>query len=102
DRIEEFSGLFAYHYEAAGQLLEAADCSARAAMWVGSTHSAQAIKHWQKVRTLLQKQPRSDTTDALRIMASAQLAWLRWRERLTADEAKPFINEALTWSRETD
>jgi len=102
DRIDEFSGLFAYHYEAAGQLLEAADYSARAAMWVGSTHSAQAIKHWQKVRTLLQKQPRSAATDELRIMASGQLAWLGWREGLTADEAKPLIGEALTWSRETD
>jgi tetratricopeptide (TPR) repeat protein len=102
DRIDEFSGLFAYHYEAAGQLLEAANYSARAARWVGSTHSAQAIRHWQKVRTLLQKQPRSGSTDALRIMASAQLAWLGWREGLTADEAKPFIDEALTWSRETD
>lgn len=102
DRIDEFSGLFAYHYEAAGQLLEAANYSARAAMWVGSTHSAQAIKHWQKVRTLLQKQPRSGATDELRIMASGQLAWLGWREGLTADEAKQFIDEALTWSRETD
>jgi class 3 adenylate cyclase/tetratricopeptide (TPR) repeat protein len=102
DRIDEFSGLFAYHYEAAGQLLEAANYSARAATWVGSTHSAQAIKHWQKVRTLLQKQPRSEATDEVRIMASGQLAWLGWREGLTADEAKPFIDEALTWSRETD
>src|SRR5207245_5876765 len=76
--------------------------AARAAMWVGSTNSAQAIKHWQKVRSLLQKQPRSHANDALRIMASGQLAWLGWREGLTADEAKPFIDEALAWSRETD
>ena len=102
DRIDEFSGLFAYHYESAGQLLEAANYSARAAMWVGSTHSAQAIKHWHKVRTLLQKQPRSSATDELRIMASGQLAWLGWREGLTLDEAKTFIDEALSWSRETD
>ncbi|GLH78554.1 hypothetical protein SSBR45G_34630 [Bradyrhizobium sp. SSBR45G] len=102
DRIDEFSGLFAYHYEAAGQLGEAANYAARAATWVGSTHSAQAIKHWQKVRTLLQKQARSRATDELRIMASGQLAWLGWREGLTADEGKPFIDEALAWSRETD
>jgi class 3 adenylate cyclase/tetratricopeptide (TPR) repeat protein len=102
DRVDEFSGLLAYHYEAAGQLLEAANYAARAAMWVGSTNSAQAIKHWQKVRSLLQKQPRSHANDALRIMASGQLAWLGWREGLTADEAKPFIDEALAWSRETD
>src|SRR5215475_1919757 len=73
DRVDEFSGLFAYNYEAAGQLLEAANYSARA-----------------------------EATDELRIMASGQLAWLGWREGLTADEAKPFIDEALNWSRETD
>ena len=102
DRIDEFSGLFAYHYEAAGLLLDAANYAARAAVWVGSTNSAQAIKHWQRVRTLLQKQPRSQAHDTLRIMSSSQIAWLGWQEGMTADEAKPFIEEALAWSRETD
>ncbi|CCD84852.1 putative Adenylate cyclase [Bradyrhizobium sp. ORS 285] len=102
DRTDEFSGLIAYHYEAAGHVLQAAKHAARAAIWVGSTHSAQAIKHWGKVRSLLQTQPRCSATDELRIMASGQLAWLGWREGLTANEGKPFIDEALTWSRETD
>src|SRR5262249_54905938 len=70
DRLDEFAGLLAYHYEAAGQSLAAANYAARAAKWVGSTSSGQAIKHWQKVRQLLQAQPRSPEIDALRIMAS--------------------------------
>jgi class 3 adenylate cyclase/tetratricopeptide (TPR) repeat protein len=102
DRLDEFAGLIAHHYEAAGQLREAADYEARAATWVGSTTPAQAIRHWTKVRGLMQNQERSKTNDALRIMASSQIAWLGWREGLTADEAKPFIAEALGWARETD
>lgn len=102
DRLDELSGLLAYHYEAAGQATDSANYAARAAMWVGSTHCAQAIKHWQKVRSLLRDGPRSQSSDALRIMASGQIAWLGWREGLTADEAKPFIEEALGWARDTD
>jgi adenylate cyclase len=102
DRLDEFAGLLAHHYEAAGQLPSAAAYAARAAAWVGSTNPAQAIRHWQKVRSLLQNQPRSEANDTLRIMASGQIAWLGWREGMTADQAKPFLDEALAWSRETD
>jgi adenylate cyclase len=102
DRPGEFAGLIAYHYEAAGDVLNAAQHSARAAAWVGSTSSAQAIKHWEKVRALLRDQPRSGEIDKLRIMASAQISWLGWREGLTAEEAKPFIEESLRWAREID
>jgi class 3 adenylate cyclase len=58
DRLNEFAGLLAYHYEAAGLLADAASYAERAAMWVGSTNPAQAIKHWEQVRVLLQRQPR--------------------------------------------
>ena len=102
DRLDEFAALLAYHFEAAGQALEAANYARRAAMWVGSTNSAQAIKHWQKVRQLLQDQPRSPSNDKLRITANGQIAWLGWREGMTAEAAKPFIEEALRWARETD
>jgi class 3 adenylate cyclase/tetratricopeptide (TPR) repeat protein len=102
ERIDEFSGLLAYHFEAAGQMLEAARYAARAATWVGSTNSAQAIKHWRKVHALQHNQPRSNETDTLRIMANGQIAWLGWREGMTTDEATPLIDEALALSRETD
>lgn len=102
DRLDEFAALLAYHFEAAGQTLHAARYARRAAMWVGSTNSAQAIKHWQTARLLMQDQERSPPNDNLRIMASAQIAWLGWREGMTAEAAKPFIEEALAWARETD
>jgi class 3 adenylate cyclase/tetratricopeptide (TPR) repeat protein len=97
-RLDEFAGLLSYHYEAAGQLLEAAIYSGRAATWIGTTNSVQATKHWHKVRMLLQSQPRSEETDKLRIMANARIVTLGWRAGMTAEEAKPFIDEALSWA----
>jgi class 3 adenylate cyclase/tetratricopeptide (TPR) repeat protein len=102
DRLNEFAGLIAYHFEAAGWLSEAASYEARAAKWVGSTNPAQAIRHWQKVRLLLQHQPRSPANDSQRIMANGQIAWLGWREGMAAEEAQIFLQEALGWARETD
>jgi tetratricopeptide (TPR) repeat protein len=102
ERLNEFAGLLAYHYEAASRLGDAANYAARAAMWVGSTNPAQAIRHWEQVRMLLQHQPRSKDSDSLRIMANGQIAWLGWREGMTAEAAKALLHEALSWARDTD
>jgi adenylate cyclase len=71
-------------------------------MWVGSTNPGQAIKHWEQVRLHLQDQPRSKANDSLRIMANGQIAWLGWREGMTAEAAKALVHEGLGWARETD
>jgi adenylate cyclase len=102
DQLDEYAGLIAYHYESAGQFLDAASHAARAAQWVGSTNSALAIKHWHKVRALLQEQPRSARTDNLRVRAGGQICVLGWREGLTLQEVQPFIDEAMELAGEVD
>ena len=102
DRLDELAGLLAYHYESAGETGVAARHAARAARWVGSTQPAQAIKHWTHVRDLLTDEPRSLEADRLRIMAAAQISWLGWREGMTAEQARPYIEEALRFAREGD
>ncbi|MFI5447547.1 ATP-binding protein [Polaromonas sp. UC242_47] len=102
DQLDEYAGLIAYHYEAAGQLLDAASHAARAAQWVGATNSALAIKHWHKVRALLQNQPRSTASDSLRVRAGGQISVLGWREGLTLQEVQPFIDEATELAGEVD
>ena len=101
-RLDEFSALLSHHHEMAGQSFEAAQYAARAARWVGSNSPALAIRHWRKVRELLQAQFASRGEDALRIMANAQIASLGLREGLRTEEARPFIQEALSWAREAD
>jgi class 3 adenylate cyclase/tetratricopeptide (TPR) repeat protein len=102
ERLNEFAALLSYHFEEAGEIDAAAEYAARAARWVGSTSPAQAIKHWHKVRALKADQPRTPANDALKIIASGQIAWLGWREGLTSAEARPFIQEALGWARDID
>lgn len=95
DRLDEFAGLIAYHHEAAGRGYEAASYLAREARWVGSTDSAQAIKHWHKARLLLRDQPQSEDRDRLLATANSQISLLGWREGLGLEDVRPFIEEAM-------
>ncbi|MGH2541330.1 MAG: AAA family ATPase, partial [Ardenticatenaceae bacterium] len=101
-KLDEFAALVSHHYEAAGELAHAANYAARAAVWIGSAASAQALQHWHKVRELLSHQPHSVGSDTLRMRASGQIAMFGWREGMTAEEARPFIDEALKWARKID
>ena len=101
-KLDEFAGLLAYHYEAAGQVLEAVTHLQRAAQWIGKTNSAEALKSWKKVRALLQDQPQSEHIDRLRAMSSGQILNFGWREGMSADEVKPYAEEALKYARVAD
>jgi class 3 adenylate cyclase/tetratricopeptide (TPR) repeat protein len=91
----EFAALIAYHYASAGQLVNASLHEARAAKWAGSTNSAQAIKHWRKVWSLLEGQERSPQTNSLRAMAGGRIVYLGWREGLPAEEVQLISSEAI-------
>lgn len=101
NRLDEYADLVAHHYEAAGDYANAAKYAARAALWIGTTHSKQGLKAWKKVRTLLEGQPRSSNSDSLRMMASGQIVSFGWREGMSASEAAPFAEEALELARAT-
>jgi class 3 adenylate cyclase len=101
ERLDEFAALLAEHWEEAGRLAEAATYTQRAALWLGTTDSAQALKHWRKLRELLQSRPRSPATDLMRIIANGQILNFGWREGVTAAEAQPLADEALSWARES-
>lgn len=98
----EFAALIAYHYEAAGQFFNAAQHEARAAKWTGSTNSAQAIKHWRRVWTLLDGQERSSSVNSLRALAGGRIVYLGWREGLRPQEVEQIIPEAIAHASEVD
>ena len=102
EQLDEYSALVGYHFEQAGQPLEAARYNARAADWVGHLNSAQAIKHWRKVRELLQPIVRTAETDRLRVTAGAKIALLGWRQGMSLQEVKPLIDEALALAKVED
>jgi len=102
EQIDEYAGLIAYHFEQAGERMNAARYNARAAAWVGNTNPAQSIKHWRKVRQLLEQVPRDPEVDRLRVTAGGKIALLGWREGMTLQEVKPLIEEALALANQAD
>src|SRR6185312_5671898 len=91
-------GLLAFHYEAAGQPLEAIAHLERSARWIGRTNSAEGLRSWKKVRAMLQDQPRSEHNEQRRVFASNQVLGFGWREGMSADEAKPYAEESLKYA----
>lgn len=98
----EFAALVAYHFEASGQFVQAAVHEAKAAKWLGSTNSAQAIRHWRKVWTLLDGQERSLQVNSLRALAGGRIVYLGWREGVRPDEVQQIIHEAINLAHEVD
>ena len=98
----EFAALVAYHFEAAGQYVQAAVHEAQAAKWLGATNSAQALKHWRKVWTLLDGQEHSAQADSLRALAGGRIVFLGWREGISAQEAQQIIHAAIDLAHEAD
>ncbi len=100
NQLNEYADLIAHHYEAAKEPVLAATYAARAASWIGSTNARLAARSWQKVKLLLKSQPRSPETDRLRMLASSQLVNLGWREGISAEEAGPLAEEAMSIARD--
>jgi class 3 adenylate cyclase/tetratricopeptide (TPR) repeat protein len=99
-KVDESASLLAYHCESAGQSLEAAMHLRRAALWVGRTNSSRALADWKRVRWLLRNQPRTATVDQLRALASGRILGFAWSEGLSAEDVKPYAEEALQYARE--
>jgi adenylate cyclase len=100
NQLNEYADLIAYHYEEAKEPVLAATYAARAASWIGSTNARLAARSWQKVKLLLKSQPRSPETDRLRMLASSQLVNIGWREGISAEEAGPLAEEAMSIARD--
>nr|WP_240535655.1 adenylate/guanylate cyclase domain-containing protein [Bradyrhizobium sp. STM 3809] len=99
---DEFAALIASHYEFAGQIIQAVEHLQRAARWIGRTNTAEALRLWKKVRAMLQALPESEHVERLRSLASAQILNFGWREGISAEEVKPFAEEALRYARSSD
>jgi class 3 adenylate cyclase/tetratricopeptide (TPR) repeat protein len=97
---DEFAGLLAHHYEAAGNMVAAAMHLQRSARWVGRTNSGRALADWKKIRSMMQDQPRTKENDELRALAGGQLLTFGWREGMPVEEAKTYVEEALGYARE--
>ena len=73
DELDKQAALLAHHWEQAGNALEAARWHARAARWGGTSSVIETIRHWQRVRGLLENVAETPEIAALLMEACVQV-----------------------------
>jgi class 3 adenylate cyclase/tetratricopeptide (TPR) repeat protein len=88
-------GFLAYHWEEAGNLVQAASGNMKAATWHGTRDPAQALEAWKRARRLLSALPLEGQARQSLAMASGQIVNFAWRVGLSAAEVQPYYAESL-------
>ncbi len=96
DKHEENSALISHHFELAGDLREAARWSATAAHWVGRSNHSEAVRRWQRVRSLLSTLPADDETEIVGLLACVQALAHGWRLGLPQEETGDLLRTGCT------
>jgi len=91
--LDSQAALLGHHREAAGEILEAARCHARAAGWVAHSDWETSRSHWQEVRRLLARQDDSPEKLGLDLMACGQLTMLGYTLGAPPDEIEVLFAE---------
>jgi class 3 adenylate cyclase/tetratricopeptide (TPR) repeat protein len=99
DRLDERAALLAHHWEEAGDRLEAARWSRRAARWAAARDLAQAVRQWRKLRELLPGVPDSPEKVQMSLQAGVALLGLGWRLGISEDEASAILDEGVRDAR---
>jgi class 3 adenylate cyclase len=94
ERGDELAALIASHLESAGEALEAARWSARAAHWAGHNRPRDAIRLWATVMRLVADLPEDEETLALAVASRLQQLDYAWRIGMDPEEAKRLEGEA--------
>jgi adenylate cyclase len=89
------AGFIAYHWEEAGNAMQAASWNTKAAAWHGTRDPAQALDAWKRVRQLLQGLPLEGAAKYPLLLATGQIVNFAWRAGITASDVLPYYNEAL-------
>jgi class 3 adenylate cyclase/tetratricopeptide (TPR) repeat protein len=78
-RLDERAAVLAHHWERAGEALEAARWSRRAAEWVRVSDLPESTRHWHKVHDLLAPLAPAPERDGLALEACIRLLETGWR-----------------------
>jgi adenylate cyclase len=101
EKLDERAALLAYHCEAAGDPLRAAQWHRRAAQWVVKNSQAEALRHWRTVRALLATVPESPDAVALSLEACGALLNLLWRFGAPEEEAAALFDDGVALAERT-
>ncbi len=93
EQLDQRAAELAYHWEAAGDVLEAARWHARAAEWTAVSDAREALRHWQRVRALLEPLPAAAAMCELGLRARTGILSLGWRLGIDEAEARALLAE---------
>lgn len=94
DKHDEQAALIAYHFESAGEQLEAARWYRRAAEWIRLTSPMGGIPHWRRVLNITRALELSDEVDTLRLDACKALLNLEsWRLGMSIKDVEDLVTE---------
>jgi adenylate cyclase len=101
DKLDERAALIAYHWEMAGEALEAARWHSRAAAWSNTRNRPEALHHWAKVRALVRSAP--DSPEAIELGQRARIWWLElgWRIGISEENATEVFEEGRALAERT-
>jgi tetratricopeptide (TPR) repeat protein len=68
-QLDEHAAVLAHHWEAAGEMLEAARWHRRAAEWIGPKDRREATRHWKTLGALVDRLPTTPETAQLGALA---------------------------------
>jgi class 3 adenylate cyclase/tetratricopeptide (TPR) repeat protein len=94
ERMDELAALVAHHMEQAGETLEAARWSARAAYWAGSSQPLEAQRLWRKTMELVEGLEEDEETAALAVASRLQQLQYAWRLGMDRGEEARLVTEA--------
>jgi adenylate cyclase len=94
ERGDELAALVANHFEVAGEPLEAARWSARAAYWAGHSHPRDSLRLWRKAMELVEGLEEDDETRALATASRLMQLQYAWRLGMDRDEEHRLADEA--------
>jgi adenylate cyclase len=94
ERGDDRAALLAHHWEEAGEPLAAARWHRRAALWAGMAQLREALRHWRRIRELLQEVPETEETLALGIESRVQILNLGVRAQPLQEDVDALYREA--------
>ena len=99
DKPDEHAALLAHHWDLGGEAAPAARWHRRAAQWIAGGNSAEARRHWNRVRELADQV--SDAALALELGQQSRLMILEygWRLGVSEAEADELLREGEVWAR---
>jgi tetratricopeptide (TPR) repeat protein len=99
-KLDERAALLAHHWDEAGDERQAATWHHRAAETIGFHHLDEALRHFRRVKHLVDRLPPSPENRREAALARSQILWFGLRAGMQRAEAKELFDEAMKLAEE--